>query len=109
MLVGAASVSIVGFEIPIEVVILGAIAGAAYGLFGMGLTLTYQSSRVINFAQGAMGAVPHLLLAYLVVDHGVSYWVALPLALLTAVAAGAALELVVIRRLAHAPRLVVLV
>ena len=46
------------FEIPLQIVVLGAITGTAYSLFAMGLTLIYQSARVVNFAQGSLGAVP---------------------------------------------------
>ncbi|MHB8467028.1 MAG: branched-chain amino acid ABC transporter permease, partial [Acidimicrobiales bacterium] len=105
----AITLPLVHFEFPLQIIVLGAITGTAYSLFGMGLSLTYQSARVINFAQGAMGAVPALFVASRVVDHGWSYWVAVPIALLLAAATGALMELVVIRRLAHSPRLVVLV
>src|SRR4051812_30197905 len=37
------------FQIPLEILVLGAIAGTTYALFAMGLTLVYQSSRVLNF------------------------------------------------------------
>jgi ABC-type branched-subunit amino acid transport system ATPase component/ABC-type branched-subunit amino acid transport system permease subunit len=100
---------LVHFAIPLEIVIVGALIGTTYALFGMGLTLAYQSSRAINFAQGAMGVLPHFLLAFLVIDHGWGYWPALVVALGVAIGSGALLELVVIRRLAKAPRLVVLV
>ena len=53
--------------------------------------------------------VTAFLVASLVIDSGASYWVALPLALASGAAVGALTELVVIRRLARAPRLVVLV
>jgi ABC-type branched-subunit amino acid transport system ATPase component/branched-subunit amino acid ABC-type transport system permease component len=97
------------FEIPSEIVVVGIITGITYALFALGITLVYQSSRVLNFAQGAMGALPHIMVASLVIDHGMSYWLVLPLALLVAAGSGALLELGVIRRLRHAPRLVVLV
>lgn len=82
----------VGVALPLGVVVLGALAGVGYALFGMGLTLTYQSSRVINFARGAMGAVPHLMVMWLVIDHGVGYWPALLLAVTVAVGSGHLLE-----------------
>src|SRR5947209_2950708 len=104
-----AALSIVGFQIPLEVIVLGLVTGIAYALFGMGLTLTYQSARVLNFAQGAMGAVPHLLLAWFVIDKGWGYWPALGVALAYGMLGGALLELGVIRRLGQAPRLVVLI
>src|SRR5216684_649923 len=91
------------FQLPLGIIVLGAITGTAYSLFGMGLSLTYQSARVINFAQGAMGAFPALFVASRVVDHGWSYWVAVPAALIVAAGTGALIELLVIRRLAHSP------
>lgn len=100
---------LVHFALPLQIIVLGAITGTAYSLFAMGLSLAYQSTRVINFAQGALGAVPALFVASRVVDHGWSYWVALPVALLLAAATGALMEFLIIRRLAHSPRLVVLV
>jgi hypothetical protein len=42
----------IGFDIPSDVVIVGLITGLTYALLGMGLTLVYKTSRVINFAQG---------------------------------------------------------
>jgi ABC-type branched-subunit amino acid transport system ATPase component/ABC-type branched-subunit amino acid transport system permease subunit len=103
------TVPIAHFQIPLEIVVLGAITGTAYSLFGMGLSLTYQSARVVNFAQGSMGAVPALFVASRVVDHGWSYWVAVPMALILATATGALMELLIMRRLANSPRLVILV
>jgi ABC-type branched-subunit amino acid transport system ATPase component/branched-subunit amino acid ABC-type transport system permease component len=97
------------FQVPLQIIVLGAITGTSYSLFGMGLSLTYQSTRVINFAQGAIGVIPALFVATQVVDHGWNYWVALPIALLLAAATGALMELLIIRRLRKAPRLVVLV
>jgi ABC-type branched-subunit amino acid transport system ATPase component/ABC-type branched-subunit amino acid transport system permease subunit len=97
------------FQLPLQIIVLGAITGTSYSLFGMGLSLTYQSTRVINFAQGAIGVIPALFVATQVVDHGWNYWVALPIALILAAATGALMELLIIRRLRKAPRLVVLV
>jgi ABC-type branched-subunit amino acid transport system ATPase component/ABC-type branched-subunit amino acid transport system permease subunit len=98
-----------GFQMPMDIIAIGAVTGIAYSLFGIGISLTYQSSRVINFAQGAMGAVPGLLVASLVVDHGWGYWPALIAALVVSVLTGALMEVGVIRPLRRAPRLVVLV
>jgi len=100
---------LVHFQVPLQIIVLGAITGTAYSLFGMGISLSYQSARVINFAQGSMGVIPALFVASRVVDHGWDYWVAVPVALLLAAAIGALMELLVIRRLAHAPRLLVLI
>ncbi|HMK63081.1 MAG TPA: ATP-binding cassette domain-containing protein, partial [Acidimicrobiales bacterium] len=108
-MVPGVTLPLVHFQVPLQIVVLGAITGTAYSLFGMGLSLSYQSARVVNFAQGAMGVIPALFVASRVVDHGWSYWVALPLALVLAAGTGALMELLVVRRLRRAPRLVVLV
>jgi len=100
---------LVHLQLPLQIIVLGAITGTSYSLFGMGLSLTYQATRVVNFAQGAMGVIPALFVASQVVDHGWSYWAALPLALVLAAGTGVVMELVIVRRLRKAPRLVVLV
>jgi ABC-type branched-subunit amino acid transport system ATPase component/ABC-type branched-subunit amino acid transport system permease subunit len=100
---------VIDFEAPVEVVVLGLITGLTYALLGVGLVLVYKTSRVLNFAHGEMGALAANVIPALVVVRGLNYWVALPVALITAAAAGALTELLVIRRLARAPRLIVLV
>ncbi len=105
----APAVVIFGFDVTAEVVMLGAITGLTYGLLAMGLTLVYRTSRTVNFAHGEMGALPAIIIPVLVLGHGLTYWLALPTAIVAAVAAGALTEFLVIRRLRHAPRLIVLV
>ncbi|MCU1448018.1 MAG: transporter related protein [Acidimicrobiales bacterium] len=41
----------------VNVVVGGLFAGAIYALYGLGITLIYKSTRVPNFAHGAIGAV----------------------------------------------------
>jgi len=105
----ALTVPLVDFAVPVEVVTLGLITGLTYGVLGIGLTLVYRTTRVLNFAHGEIGALPAVLVPVLVINHGWSYWAVLPLALLCAAALGGLTELAVIRRLARAPRLIVLV
>lgn len=103
------TIPIVDFEIPVTTAILGLITGLTYGLLAVGLTLVYRTSRVLNFAHGAMGALPATVLPVLAVSVGLTYWLALPLALAAGVTLGCLLEKLVIRRLQHASRLVVMV
>ena len=105
----AFTIPFTSFDVPLEIVVLGVVTGLIYGLLGIGLTLVYKSSRVINFAHGDMGALPAGLLLVGVLKWHLPYWVALAGALLAALAIGAAVEWVVVRRLSQAPRLVVLV
>ncbi|HUR77091.1 MAG TPA: ATP-binding cassette domain-containing protein [Acidimicrobiales bacterium] len=97
------------FDIPPEIIALGLITGLTYSLLGIGLTLVYRSSRVINFAHGDMGSLPAGILLVLVINLHWPYLPALAVALAAAVAIGGLVEFLVIRRLTEAPRLVVLV
>jgi branched-chain amino acid transport system permease protein len=93
---------------PIAVVIEGAILGLNYGLLAMGLTLIYRSNRVINLAQGQLGVVAAVFMVKLYYDFGLFYLAALLIALALAAAAGAGSELI-LRRLVHRPRVLVMV
>jgi len=99
----------IDFEVPIEVVTLGIITGLTYGLLGLGLTLVYRTTRILNFAHGEIGALPAALIPILVINNGWPYWLVMPVALALAAVLGGLTELVVIRRLSKAPRLILLV
>ena len=94
---------------PFGIVVWGLVISSLTALLAFGLVLIYRSHRVINFAQADLGAVPASLCVSLVVLRGWSYWVAVPLALVFAVALGSAVEFLVIRRFARAPRLILMV
>jgi ABC-type branched-subunit amino acid transport system ATPase component/ABC-type branched-subunit amino acid transport system permease subunit len=100
---------VIDFEIPLNVVILGVIAGLTYALLAIGLTLVYRTSRVLNFAAGEMGALPALLIPILVINKGWPYWLALALTLVGAAAIGGLTESLVMRPLSRGPRLTMLV
>jgi len=87
----------------------GIVNGLAYALIGMGVILVYRSTQVINFAVAAMGLPGAALVAWMAIDLGTPYPVALACGLLAGTAFGAASELVVVRRLFTSPRVVVLV
>ncbi|HMC51913.1 MAG TPA: ATP-binding cassette domain-containing protein, partial [Acidimicrobiales bacterium] len=101
--------SLLGFQVPLEVLVLGALTGLTYSLLAVGLVFAYKSSRVVNFAHGEMGALAAGVVPVLVVNDHVNYWVAVLLALLAAAATGVFVEMAIIRKFAQAPRLVVLV
>lgn len=92
-----------------QLVFEGAVNGLVFGLLAMGIVLIYRSTRVINFAVGNMGMIGAGLFALLVAQYGVPFWLAAPLSLLVGIIYGAIVELVVIRRLFQAPRVIVLV
>ena len=97
------SVSILGFPIRSDVLLLGLIDGMLYGILGVGLVLVYRSSRIINFAYGDMGAFGATLLGVAVTKWGLPYWLAFLLALVAAAGVGAGSEVLVMRRLSQAP------
>jgi ABC-type branched-subunit amino acid transport system ATPase component/ABC-type branched-subunit amino acid transport system permease subunit len=88
---------------------IGIVQGLIISVLAMAIVLIYRSTRIINFAVADIGLPAAALLAVMVVRSHFPYWVALALALLTTTAGGALIEMVVIRRLAKAPRVIVLV
>jgi branched-chain amino acid transport system permease protein len=96
-------------RLPFGVVAQGIIYGTSYALLAMGLILIYRTTRIVNFAYGAMGAMPGAFTVGLFVGKGVNYWVAIVVGVAVGVATGAAVELVVVRRFAKSSRLVLTV
>lgn len=90
-----------------ESLVIGVIAGAAYGLLALGLVLIYKSSGVFNFAQGEFGTVAVYVLYLLHFD--VAYGFAMVGALVAAVLMGVIVERLVVRPLFDAPRVTLLV
>lgn len=87
----------------------GIIGGFIIALVAMGIVLVYRSSRVINFAVGNLGIPATALFAIMAGKYGWPYWPSLIAALAIGTLSGALVELAVIRRLFHAPRVIVLV
>jgi branched-chain amino acid transport system permease protein len=64
-----------------DVVVLGAIQGLLYGALAIGIVLVYRAQRFVNFAQANLGLLSSVLLSKMVLDLGVPYLIALPVAL----------------------------
>ncbi len=94
---------------PWGVITQGVVFGTSYALLAMGLILIYRTTRIVNFAYGAMGAMPGSLTVGLFVAKGWSYWLAIALGLVVGAASGAAIDVLVIRRFARSSRLVLTV
>jgi branched-chain amino acid transport system permease protein len=94
---------------PWGVVFQGVIFGTSYALLAMGLILIYRTTRIVNFAYGAMGAMPGSLAVALFVAQGWNYGLAVLTGVLVGVGTGAAIEVLVIRRFARSSRLVLTV
>ncbi|HUS60945.1 MAG TPA: ABC transporter permease, partial [Acidimicrobiales bacterium] len=85
------------------------VGGTIYGLVGVGIVLTYRTNRIINFAAAGIGAVPGITMSLLVAQKGWSWWLAFPLAIIGGAVLGGLADIIVIRRFATAPRLILTV
>ena len=103
------AVQLVVFPVPAGVFLRGVIVGLLSALAALGMALIYRANRIVNFAQTDLGSVPTALGVYLIAFWGWSYWVGLGVGLVSAVVVGALVELAVIRRFFHAPRLILTV
>ncbi len=97
------------FTVNKQLVFNGVVTGMSYGVIAVGLVLVYRSARVINFAQGEMGAFAAALLAIMVINWDVPFFVALGAVLVVGAVLGAVIELVIVRRLFRAPRVILFV
>lgn len=95
-----------GRGVPISVDFQGAVQGLATALSAAGLVLLYRTSRVVNFAQVAIGAPGAVLAFEMIRFTGVPFVIDLVLALAAGAALGAVVELVLGRRFAKSSRLV---
>lgn len=96
-------------QISASLLVLGALLGLCYGVLGVGVVLVQRSSRVVNLAHGQIGSFAAAVLVLLVLRYDVPYWLAAGIALLAGGLIGSAVELLVVRRLVNAPRVVLLV
>ncbi|HUY23328.1 MAG TPA: ABC transporter permease [Acidimicrobiales bacterium] len=83
----------------------GLALGSLYGIIGVGIVLIYRTSRIINFAAGAVGAVPAIIALSLVLQDHVNYLLALPIVLVGGPLFGVLTDLVM-RRFDDVPRLI---
>ncbi|SOD72134.1 amino acid/amide ABC transporter membrane protein 1 (HAAT family) /amino acid/amide ABC transporter membrane protein 2 (HAAT family) /amino acid/amide ABC transporter ATP-binding protein 1 (HAAT family) [Jatrophihabitans sp. GAS493] len=75
--------------------ILGLGAGAVYGLLAQGIIVIYRTSRVLNFAQGAIAMASAYTFVNLSITHGWPSWVALIVTTLLAAVLGVLVQLLV--------------
>jgi ABC-type branched-subunit amino acid transport system ATPase component/ABC-type branched-subunit amino acid transport system permease subunit len=92
-----------------QLVFNGLINGLLVGLLAMAMVLVYRSTRVVNFAVGNIGLIGAALLPRLVLDWDFPYWIAVLVCLVCGTGFATICELIVVRRLFKAPRVVVLV
>ena len=96
-------------RLPWGVITQGVIFGTSYALLAMGLILVYRTTRIVNLASGAMGAMPGAFTVALFVAKDWNYFLAIFVGTLVGIGTGALIEIVVIRRFARSSRLVLTV
>jgi branched-chain amino acid transport system permease protein len=109
LLFGLGSHGFVREKAPLGIVALGIVYGTVTALGAMGIILVYRANRFINFAHGALGSMVGVSAIGMVKQHGVSYWIALPAAVIIGALVGGLIEFLVIRRFSNATRLVLTV
>jgi len=62
----------------LQIALSGVATGAIYGLIAVGYSLTFMTTRVLNFALGMWVMLGGMLTFSLIVQHGISPWLVLP-------------------------------
>lgn len=94
---------------PLAILFTGVVFGCINSLTAAGLVLIYRTTRIINFAQTAIGAVGAVFCFEMVRYTRVPFPITLTLSLLVAGLTGLLVEIVFIRRFSKSPRLVLTV
>lgn len=102
-------IQLVFFPMPSGNWVRGGVLGLLDGMLALGMALIYRANRVVNFAQADLGAVPTAFAAAFILFWGWPYLIGLGAGLALAVVAGVVVEMAIIRRFQHAPRLVLTV
>jgi len=92
----------------LQQVISGIASGGIFASLALALVLIYNAMGLVNFAQGEM-AMLATFVAFTLISHDVSYWIALPVTLVIAFAGGIAIQRVVIRPVERAPLLTLVI
>lgn len=88
----------------VNLTLAGITDGMVFAAVALALVLIWRATRIVNFAQGGM-LMFTTFLAWTVVQHGGSYWVALAVGLASGLVLGAAVERVLVRRVEGGPPL----
>ena len=88
----------------IDLTLNGISSGAIYAAVALALVLIWRSTRIVNFAQGAMLMVTTFIASAVIQKTG-SYWLGFVAALASGLVLGAVVERVLIRPVENAPPL----
>jgi len=95
-------------DIFIQQVVSGLATGSIYAALALALVMIYEATDVVNFAQGEM-AMFATYIAWSLINAGVPYWPAFFATLAIAFAGGLLLQRIVIRPVANAPVLTIVI
>jgi branched-subunit amino acid ABC-type transport system permease component len=94
---------------PLGIILSGLVYGAINSLIAVSIVLVYRANRVVNFAAAEFGAVAAVVSIELHIQWHWNYFLSVGAGLVLAAVLGGAIELVILRRFASAPRLIVAV
>jgi branched-chain amino acid transport system permease protein len=92
----------------LQQVVSGIASGGIFASLALALVLIYNAMGLVNFAQGEM-AMLATFIAFTLIDHGISYWIAFPVTLVVAFAGGILVQRIVIRPVERAPILTLVI
>ena len=92
----------------LQLVVSGIATGAIFASLALALVLIYNAMGLVNFAQGEM-AMFATFVAFTLISHGISYWLAFPVTLVLAFGGGIVIQRVVIRPVEKAPILTLVI
>lgn len=82
----------------LQLIISSIVIGSIYALMALAMSIVYKASEIPNFAQGEMAMFSTFIAFVMLNSFGVSFYVALIVALMFAFLLGVALEFVFVRR-----------
>ncbi len=88
----------------VDLTLNGVTTGMIYAAVALALVLIWRATRILNFSQGAM-AMMTTYIALTAIEHHLSYWLALVIALGAGAVIGGVTERVIVRRVENGPPL----
>jgi branched-chain amino acid transport system permease protein len=88
----------------LSVTLSGVASGMIFAAVALGLVFIYRATRIVNFAQGAMGMITTFI-AFSLLSAGLDYWMAFALSLAIGLVLGGAVERLLIRPLHGRPEI----
>ncbi len=95
--------------IELQLLVAGIAQGCVYGLIALGFVLIYKATEQVNFAQGDLMMLGAFVAVTLIADIGLSFWLALPIAMAVMALFGYALDRSVLRPIIGQPQFVIVI